>query len=199
MNPWNERFKVEKFVYGTEANMFLQEQLAVFEGKQKIACYAEGEGRNAVYLARHGKTVTAYDYAKEGLTKTNRLALQQGVSVQTELTDLLVDPLKQEAYDGAVMIFGHFAKEQQYSVLNKIMESLKPGGVLLLELYEDAQLAYNTGGPRDLNYLYNEQQLRAWAQSFEILHFDCLEVERMEGLLHTGVCKVLQCVIAKSI
>lgn len=79
------------------------------------------------------------------------------------------------------------------------MQSLKPGGGLLLELYEDGQLAYNTGGPRDLNYLYNEHQLRAWAQSFEIIHFDCVEVERMEGILHTGVCKVIQCVVKKTI
>lgn len=197
MNPWNERFKAEQFVYGTEPNIFLQEQLAVFNGKQKIACYAEGEGRNAVFLARYGKTVTAYDYAQEGLTKTNRLAEQQGVSVETELTDLLVDALKQEVYDGAVMIFGHFAKEQQYDVLNKIMQSLKPGGVLLLELYEDGQLAYNTGGPRELNYLYNEQALKSWAKTYEILHFACVEVERTEGILHTGVCKVLQCVVKK--
>lgn len=197
MNPWDERFKDEQFVYGTAPNVFLKEQLAIFELKQNIACYAEGEGRNAVFLARHGKTVTAYDYAKEGLAKTNVLALQHGVSVQTELVDLLQDSLKKEAYDGAVMIFGHFLKEKQYDVLNKIMQSLKPGGVLLLELYEDGQLAYNTGGPRELNYLYNEQQLKGWAQSYEVLHFESEEVERVEGILHTGVCKVLQCIVSK--
>lgn len=96
-----------------------------------------------------------------------------------------------------VMIFGHFAKEQQYEVLNKIMQSLKPGGVLLLELYEDSQLTYNTGGPRELNYLYNEQMLKSWAKTYEILHFACVEVERKERILHTGVCKALQCVVKK--
>lgn len=199
MNPWDERFKAQHFVYGTEPNAFLKEQLPALNDKQQIACYAEGEGRNAVFLARQGKTVTAYDYAKEGLMKTKALASQHGVSIETALVDLLAGELKHEAYDGAVMIFGHFSKQHQYVVLEKIMNSLKPGGVLLLEVYEDGQLAYETGGPRDVDYLYNEQQFKDWAQSYEVKHFYSGEVERVEGTLHTGVCKVLQCVVSKSI
>ncbi|MER2000333.1 MAG: class I SAM-dependent methyltransferase, partial [Lysinibacillus sp.] len=119
------------------------------------------------------------------------------VTVQTKLADLIHDDLPEAIYDGAVMIFGHFAKENQYGVLNKIMASLKPGGVFLLEVYEDGQLAYNTGGPRVENFLYNEQQLYEWAQSYHILHFFSGEVERYEGELHTGVCKVLQLIVKK--
>lgn len=199
MNPWDQRFKTQQFIYGIEPNLFLQQQVSVFDEKQEIACYAEGEGRNAVFLARQGKKVTAYDYAKEGLTKTKALALQQDVSVQTELVDLVQEDLKCEAYDGAVMIFGHFPKQHQYDVLTKIMSSLKPGGVFLFEVYEDGQYVYETGGPRDLDYLYNEQQLQKWSESFEVKHFYCGEVERVEGVLHTGVCKVLQCIVQKPI
>lgn len=197
MNPWDEKFKEQQFIYGTEPNAFLKEHVDVFKDKSKIACYAEGEGRNAVFLARKGKAVTAYDYAKEGLAKTNQLAIQQGVSVCTELVDLLKDDLKQQVYDGAVMIFGHFPKDQQYHVLSKIMDSLKPGGVLLLEVYEDGQLAYQTGGPRRLDYLYNEKQLADWAKQYKVHHYYVGEVERIEGILHTGVCKVIQLIIVK--
>lgn len=197
MNPWDETFKKAQFVYGTAPNQFLKEQAEVFEEKENIACYAEGEGRNAVFLALAGKRVTAYDYSKEGLQKTRQLAAKYHVAVERKLVDLLQDDLESDVYDGAVMIFGHFSKQNQYDVLNKIMASLKPDGVFLLEVYEDGQLAYNTGGPRREDYLYNEQQLAKWASQYQITHFYCGEVERTEGILHTGVCKVLQLIVKK--
>lgn len=197
MNFWNEKFKSEQYVYGTEPNAFLKAQVDHFNKGNKIACYAEGEGRNAVYLAQCGLEVTAYDYAREGLLKTEQLAKQMCVNVQTKLADLLKDELKTDTYDGAVMIFGHFAKSQQYDVLNKIMNSLKQGGLLLLEVYEDGQLAFDTGGPKNLEFLYNEKELQQWANQFEVLHFDSIETERFEGVLHTGRCKVLQLIISK--
>lgn len=197
MNPWDERFKGEKFVYGTKPNVFLKEHIAVFDDKHLIACYAEGEGRNAVYLAQAGKQVTAYDYSVEGLQKARHLAVQNEVSVATKQVDLLQEELLTEAYDGAVMIFGHFAKDQQFAVLNKIMNSLKQGGTFLLEVYEDGQITYGTGGPRVLDYLYHERHLKLWAEQYEIVHFFSGEVDRTEGLLHTGLCKVVQLIVKK--
>ena len=197
MNPWDQKFKEEKFIYGTEPNRFLKEQVSVLKEVTSIACYAEGEGRNAVFLAQKGKQVTAFDYSKEGLQKTLKLAATNDVHVETQLTDLIEDELELNQFDGAVMIFGHFSKQHQYEVLDKIIASIKSGGVFLLELYEDGQLNYETGGPRSLDYLYNEQQLADWANNFERLHFYSGEVERIEGIGHTGVCKVLQLIIKK--
>ena len=199
MNQWDEKFKSATYFYGTKANAFLEQYAHVFEQSKRIACYAEGEGRNAVFLAAKGHEVTAFDYAQEGLQKTASLAKSQNVHVKTELKDLIQDPLEENMYDGAVMIFGHFAKADQYNVLNKIVGSLKPGGILLMEVYEDAQLRYQTGGPKDINYLYNESALYNWAKQHEILHFACEEVERVEGIGHNGISKVLQLIVKKTI
>lgn len=197
MNRWDDRYKHERYFYGTAPNEFLAQQVAVFEHAKQIACYAEGEGRNAAFLATKGHDVVAYDYAEEGLRKTEALAKQLGTTVTTKHVDLIHGAVEKAQYDGAVMIFGHFAKQDQSTVLHKVMESLKPGGIFLMEVYEEAQLAYKTGGPLELDYLYAEEALRQWAAQYDVLHFDCVEVTRHEGVGHKGLCKVVQVIVKK--
>ncbi|WP_431030230.1 class I SAM-dependent methyltransferase [Lysinibacillus sp. LZ02] len=197
MNTWDQRFKQQEYVYGTEANEFIREQASRFPTGSTIAAYAEGEGRNAVYVASLGHNVTAYDYAQSGLDKTEALAKAQNVHVQTKLVDLIEEPLLTEKYDGAIMVFGHFPKEKQYAVLDKIIASLKPGGIFMFEVYEDQQLAYGTGGPKDVEWLYNGRDVLAWAQQFNLVHFFIGEATRHEGQLHTGKCYVVQVVVKK--
>ena len=47
-----------------------------------------GEGRNAVFFARNGYEVHAFDVSTKGLEKTRRLAHQAGVSVNTFEADI---------------------------------------------------------------------------------------------------------------
>ncbi|MFY0521444.1 hypothetical protein ACOMCU_27045 [Lysinibacillus sp. UGB7] len=41
----------------------------------------------------------------------------------------------------------------------------------MFEVYEDQQLAYGTGGPKDVELLYNGRNVLAWAQQFNMVHF----------------------------
>ncbi len=50
---WNERYDTEEYVYGREPNSFLVEKSS-FLPKGRVLCLAEGEGRNAVFLAGLG-------------------------------------------------------------------------------------------------------------------------------------------------
>lgn len=70
-NSWHERFGAEEYVYGEEPNLFIKNQASRLQESSKLVAFAEGEGRNAVYLARQGHEVTAYDYAQNGF-KENR-------------------------------------------------------------------------------------------------------------------------------
>lgn len=197
MNQWDKRFQEELYVYGTEPNEFIREFAHVFKERSTIAAYAEGEGRNAVYLAMAGHDVVAYDYAASGLDKTKRLAELNDVAVDTVLTDLLTATLPTEEYDGAILVFGHFARADQYEVLSKMIQSVKKDGVFLLEVYGERQLQYNTGGPKSIDWLYDGQELKQWAQQYEMIHFYEGEQERIEGTLHTGKGYVIQLAIRK--
>ena len=73
---WDERYSSSTYVYGTEPNRFLAENTQRLQ-KGKILCLAEGEGRNAVQLARCGYEVTAVDQSEVGRAKA--LKLKNGV------------------------------------------------------------------------------------------------------------------------
>ncbi|MFM8312701.1 MAG: SAM-dependent methyltransferase, partial [Deltaproteobacteria bacterium] len=64
---WDERFEQPGYYYGSEPNDFLKENLRVFKPKGRILCLAEGEGRNAVFLAQQGFQVTAVDGSHAGM------------------------------------------------------------------------------------------------------------------------------------
>ena len=83
---WNQRYASEDFAYGTEPNSFLVERADMLVGP--VLSLAEGEGRNAVFLASLGLRVHGVDGSEVGLAKAQALARSRGVEIQTEVADL---------------------------------------------------------------------------------------------------------------
>lgn len=190
--PWNERFSSAEYYYGEEPNEFIREQAYRLGSHKRIIAFAEGEGRNAVYLARSGHNVTAIDYSEKGLLKTQKLAQKHNVNVHTKQVNLLTDHVPQKEYDAAIMVFGHFHCSDQRVVLDKLKHAVKPGGMILLEVYSKEQIHYRTGGPSDRELLYEPAEILAWCKGFKVLHFFYGEQERIEGKGHTGLAHVIQ-------
>lgn len=195
-NHWHERFSTEEYVYGKEPNIFVVEA-ARDVPKGKVLCIAEGEGRNAVYLASLGYDVTAWDYAQAGLDKTQQLADEQGVAVKTELHDLADVEWETEQWDAIVHIFGHFPPNVMQRTMAGVQKSLKVGGYYVSELYTKEQLRYGTGGPRDAAMLADPAAILETFKGYYIKHFHVGEVTREEGQLHTGQAHVVQSILQK--
>ncbi|MGM1047254.1 MAG: class I SAM-dependent methyltransferase [Bacillota bacterium] len=196
-STWHEHFNSEEYMFGEEANVFIQQQAFRLEKCQKVIAFAEGEGRNAVFLAKRDHEVTAIDYAESGLQKTKKLAQKYAVDVHTKKLDLLADNVPFEEYDAAIMVFGHFYRDVQTMVLNKIKNAIKPEGIIMLEVYSKDQLKYGTGGPEDLGMLYEPKEILTWCEGHEVIHFFYGEQERVEGKAHTGLAHVIQLVLRK--
>lgn len=197
-NLWNERFNTAEYIFGEKPNAFIQEFAYQLEGLKNVAAFAEGEGRNAVFLAGLGHDVTTFDYAESGLNKTLQLAEKNNVEVKTVQVDLLEGSVPNEQFDAAIMVFGHFRKEDQRNVFEKILKSVKPGGKIMMELYSEKQLDYQTGGPRELAMLYKPQDILDWCENYKIVHFFVGEQSRQEGTLHTGLAHVIQLILEKN-
>lgn len=193
-NPWDERFKEEDYIYGVEPNAWVRE---VFneEGNLNMALLAEGEGRNAVYLAKLGHEVTTFDYSSEGIEKTKRLAASKGVEVTTNLQDLTIgDALPREAYDVSVNVFGHVPKEGKAAMFSNMINCVKPGGRIIFELYSKRQLEFKTGGPPNPEMLYAVDEIKNYLGEFpvEIIRLEEVITERQEGRMHQGKSAVIQ-------
>ena len=78
---WNERYSKKEFAYGEQPNQFLKEQLENLP-VGSILFPAEGEGRNAVYAAKLGWDVYAFDISIEGKNKAMKLAEANKVSIE---------------------------------------------------------------------------------------------------------------------
>lgn len=193
---WDNQFSEKPFTYGKTANAFIQEKSYLFPSSSKIACFAEGEGRNAIYLAKLGYDVTAYDLSSVGLRHAILLAKENNVTIKTVEADL-TKTKPEKKYDGAIMVFGHVEKTNQRKFITNIIDSVRPGGYVLFEIYSEKQIKYDTGGPGNIHYLYDPIDILNWIKPYECSHFYYGEANRQEGYRHTGVGHVIQVVIQK--
>lgn len=190
---WDERYDTEEYVYGTAPNRFLAEWVHRLP-PGRILCLAEGEGRNAVFLAGLGYRVTAVDASAVGLAKARRLAHEKGLQIETQVADLATYPIAEQAWDGIVSIFCHLPAAVRRDLHQRVKAGLRPGGVLILEAYRPAQLAFGTGGPKEASMMMSLEDLEQELHPLTFLHARELEREVIEGKFHTGTGAVVQLV-----
>lgn len=191
---WDQRYGEAGFAYGEAPNDFLRERADAIPAGGKVLCLAEGEGRNAVFLARRGLDVTAIDLSAVGLAKARALAERHGVSITTEACDLAELTIEPGAWDAIVCIWMHLPAPLRARVHRAAADGLAPGGVLVLEAYTPAQLALGTGGPKDASMLVDPDALRDELSSLSLEHFAAHERDVQEGAFHSGRSAVVQVV-----
>lgn len=188
---WDKRY-TDSYVYGTAPNDFLA-NIPFEKAKGDVVCLAEGQGRNAVYLATKGFNVSAIDFSKEGLRKANELAGKNNVQIQTIEMDLNSFKAEAETLDGVVGIFAHFPEKTKKHVFSEISKGLKKGGFLIWEVYSTNQLKHKTGGPPNIELLYSTNEIELMLGNlFEFHVFHEIEREVFEGKLHNGLAAVIQ-------
>src|SRR5512139_4061916 len=184
---WNRRFERDDFLFGTEPNAWLREQVGAFAPGGRVLSVADGEGRNSVWLAGQGFAVDAFDIAEVGVAKARALAAREGVQVNFHVADVDGFAWPTAAYDGVAAIFVQFADPAlRARLFARIVASLKPGGVLILQGYTPKQLDYKTGGPPIASHLYTEALLREAFADLQILKLREYEAEVHEGSGHHG-------------
>ncbi len=191
MMDWDARYREPGFAYGTEPNDFLRE-VAGRIPPGPVLCLAEGEGRNAVWLAGLGHEVVAVDSSRVGLAKAARLAAERGVALTTIPADLAEYAIEPGAWAGFVAIFAHLPPPVRARMHRGAVAGLRPGGVFVLEAYAPRQLEFGTGGPQAPELLMSLADLRAELAGLELLIARETERDVVEGRCHTGRAAVVQ-------
>ena len=193
---WDERYKAEEYAYGTTPNEFLQENFDNIP-KGKVHSLAEGEGRNAVFLAQQGYSVTAVDSSSVGLNKARKLAAEKNVTVEFVHADLANFDLGENQWDGIVSIFCPLPSTLRKQLYEKLKVALKPQGVFLLEAYTPAQLQHGTGGGSSADVMQTKESLSSELSGLKFIHLAELERDVREGIYHTGIGAVVQAIAVK--
>lgn len=191
VDMWNDRFGEPGFAYGTEPNDFLK-SVAHRIPAGPVLCIAEGQGRNAVFLAGLGHDVTAVDLSPVGLARAAELARARGVKLRTVAADLNEFRIEPDAWSGIVAISAHLPSELRRKVHGAAARGLKPGGAFVLECYGPGQLKLQTGGPKSLDLLPTIEDLKLSFAGFDFAIARSLEREVVEGKYHTGKAHVNQ-------
>jgi len=187
---WNERYRNNGFAYGTEPNSFLAENANLLTGP--VLSLAEGEGRNAVFLASLGFEVLGVDASDVGLAKAHKLAESRGVSIRTEVADLAAYEPPASSFGSVVSISAHLPSAVRRRLYPLVEQSLKAGGFILLEAYSKSQLPKNTGDPKDSDMLMTVEDIQKEFPNCEAILCHEIEREVVEGEFHTGMACVVQ-------
>jgi len=193
MTDWDARYNEEGWAFGTEPNDFLREQGDRLQ-PGRVLCLAEGQGRNAVWIAQRGHEVTAMDQSTVGLEGAKRLAAERGVTLTTVRADLDGFEIEPGAWQGIVSIFAHVDGALRAKVHARVERGLAPGGVFLLEAYRPEQIGRGTGGPPEDDRMVNLARLRRELPSLEFLLAREIDREVLEGHRHHGMSSVVQLV-----
>lgn len=188
---WNERYSPDGYAYGKSPNVFYSTRLEDID-PGRILLPGEGEGRNAVYAASIGWKVDAFDQSSSGKIKALSLASEKDVEINYMVCNLEDYHFKHDYYDAVGLIYFHPDPSLRALLHKNVYETLKPGGSLILEAFHKDQLNRNSGGPRSLDLLFDEEMLLSDFRSFEFRLFEKKKILLNEGRFHHGEASVIR-------
>jgi SAM-dependent methyltransferase len=152
-------------------NQFVADQLAGLPPGRALDL-AAGEGRNSVWLAERGWSVTAVDFSRVGLDKARTLAAARGVGdgrVDWVVADLRDYEPARAAFDLVLIAYLQVDAGLRDRVLDGAAAALVPGGTLLVVGHDLANLTRGVGGPQSPEVLYTPEAISAALPGLRIL------------------------------
>jgi SAM-dependent methyltransferase len=89
-----------------------------------------GQGRNSLFLAALGWEVTGFDISEVGVKQAQAEAQKRGLKVNAQVGDVDKFNYGKAQYD---LVVGMYMHEYLTRNAKKVMDSLKPGGILVVE------------------------------------------------------------------
>ena len=148
--PWHESDFSRHFLRtATRSSRYTQREVAFLERHgllipgRRILDLACGGGRHSIAMAQRGAVVTGIDLGPAAIDAARRRARRAGVHVEWLHGDLRHLPFE-NVFHVVTFIFGCFTempRPDAEAVLQRISRSLRPGGMLLLDVYAPAFFA----------------------------------------------------------
>lgn len=192
---WDDVY--ERGSYGHAPNDTLVAHASKFPSGSRILSLGEGEGRNAIWLAKQGHRVHALDLSPRVIEKLNRLAAEAGVEdlIVAEVADLVsFDFASLGPWGGVISIWCHLPPQLRQLIHANAVASLLPGGVFIAEYYTPLNIGRGTGGPQAEDLCLTVPAAEAELAGLQQLSVVEAEREVAEGTLHNGMSSVLQIV-----
>lgn len=193
---WDNRYEAREFAYGIAPNDYFKKHIDSLK-PGKILLPGDGEGRNGVYAATLGWNVTSFDISEEGKKKAKLLAQLKKVDIEYLINSWEKLELKKESFNAIALIYAHFESEKKLEFHRLMDYLLKPEGYIIFEGFSEGHLqniqnGISVGGPKELNMLFNKDEVLSYFPNFEISEIEESEIVLHEGIYHKGKSKVIR-------
>jgi SAM-dependent methyltransferase len=189
---WESRYGVPDFIFGKEPNHFLKSCRNLLPKSGKALAIADGEGRNGVWLVELGLDVVALDFSEAAQSKAAFLANERGVEITLIRADVQAWDYPANTFDVVIDIFTQFSSPaERAKKWRGAYQTLKPGGLMIVQGYTPKQLQYGTGGPKKIENLYTRAMLLDAFRSFQDVTITEEERDMREGAAHSGMSAVI--------
>jgi 2-polyprenyl-3-methyl-5-hydroxy-6-metoxy-1,4-benzoquinol methylase len=138
---WDQRYRGEEFVLGTEPSSFLAENIEMIKllvPGNKAMDLACGEGRNSIFLAREGMDVTGVDISEAGVEKAVKWMEREKLNIDFRIQDLEEYQFS-ETFD-LIINFNFLLR----NLIAKSVTALNPGGVMVFDSILDSPFVPTT-------------------------------------------------------
>ena len=198
---WDRNYAGPDYIFGTEPNSFLSSQAHRFADRGRILVPGDGEGRNGVWLSGQGFDVVAVEASAVGVEKARALAMSRGVTPDIQHGNLDAWTWPVGTFDGVASIFVHFVPQARGVLHRRMLNALKPGGILVLEAFTprhvEKRATGSRGGPPP-EMLYTEAALRDDFSGATFEYIEEADVVLDEGSRHTGRASVVRLVLRRA-
>ena len=159
---WEARYAEARAATGAPS-AFLARHAELIHGR--VLDVAAGTGRNALFLARRGAIVDAFDISLNGLRALQAAARSECLPIRPVQADLEHFPLPANLYDAAINI-----RYLQRSLFGPLQRCIKPGGVIVFETFLIDHLA--VGHVTNPAFLLEHGELRRAFTNCDVLVYE---------------------------
>ena len=178
-------------VYSSDRPSFSQNPSALLveaiEGRPpgRALDVAMGQGRNALFLAQRGWSVTGFDVSDKGLAVARANASKTGVTVRAVKSTIEEFDYGTAQWDLLALIYVP-ASAHEGPAMATLARALKPGGLLVIESF-----ASDRSAPQRRPVDIDPAALKATLSDFDILRFDDREAISEWEPQPTRLCRVI--------
>jgi SAM-dependent methyltransferase len=144
---WDERYRTTELLWSGGPNQFVVDEVADLPPGTALdlAC---GEGRNALWLAEQGWTVTGTDFSPVAIERARRIAEDRGIDLDLRIADATT-PVADGPYDLVLVAYLHLPPDARRAAHRHAAAAVAPGGTLLVVGHDVDNLTDGAGGPGD--------------------------------------------------
>lgn len=174
--------------FRTEPNAFLMRAITGRKPGRALDV-AMGQGRNGLWLASQGWTVTGFDISPVGIEEARKAADKRGLRLETFVTPYEDFDWGREKWD--LIVFSYFFPQ---AALPKVWDALKPGGLILVEGFH-----IDTARVRPVGGGYRNNELFQVLRDYRMLVYEDVQDRQEWGLPYGATNRLVRVLAQKAV